>query len=144
MYFTISRSLLKLMPIELITSSNHLILCHPLLLLPSIFPSIMVFSNEMALHIKWTKYWSYSFSISPSNEYSELISFKMTGLIVLQSKGLSRIFFSPTVQKQQFFSFFMIQFSHPCMPTGKTTALTIQTFFSKVMSIHIQNSFINE
>ena len=96
--FTISRSLLKLMSIESVMPSNHLILCHPLLLLPSIFPSIRVFSNESALHIRWPKYWS--FSISPSNEYSELISFKM---ISLQSKGLSRVFSNITVQKHQFF-----------------------------------------
>ena len=95
--FTISQSLLKLMSIESMMPSNHLILCRPLLLLPSIFPSISVFSNESALCIRWPKYWS--FSISPSNEYSELVSFRLTGLISLQSKGLWRGFSSTTVQK---------------------------------------------
>ena len=99
---TNSRSLLKLMSIELVMPSNHLILCRPLLLLPLIFPSIRVFSNESAPHIRWPKYWSFSFSISPSNEYSGLISF-MTDWISLQSKGLSRVFSNTTVQKHQFF-----------------------------------------
>ena len=94
-------SLLKFMSIELVMPSNHLILCHPLLLLPSIFPSIRVFSNELALCIRWLKYWS--FSNSPSNEYSGLILLGLTGLISLQSKGLSRVFSSATVQKHQFF-----------------------------------------
>ena len=98
---TNSWSLLKLMP------SNHLILCHPLLLPPSIFPSIRVFSNESVLHIRWPKYWSFSFNISPSNEHPGLISFRMDGWISLQSKGLSRVF-STTIQKHQFFS---VQFS---------------------------------
>ena len=100
---TISLSLLKLMSFELVMLSNHLILCRPLLLLPSIYPSLRVFSNESALHIRWPKYWSFSFSNSPSNEYSGLISFRMDCLI-LQYKGLSRIFFSTTVWKDQFFS----------------------------------------
>ena len=94
-------SLLKFTSIELVMPSNHLILCHPLLLLPSIFPSIRVFSNELALCIRWLKYWS--FSNSPSNEYSGLILLGLTGLISLQSKGLSRVFSSATVQKHQFF-----------------------------------------
>ena len=96
-------SLLKLMSIESVMPSNHLILCHPLLLPPSIFPSIRVFSNESVLHIRWPKFWSFSFSISPSNEYSELISLGWTGWISLQSKGLSRVFSNTTVQKHQFF-----------------------------------------
>ena len=100
---TNSRGLLKLMSIESVMLSNHLILCHPLLLLPSIFPSIRVFSNESALHMRWPKYWSFSFSISPSNEYSVLISFRMDWLDLLQSKGLSRVFSNTTVQKHQFF-----------------------------------------
>ena len=91
LFLTISWSLLKLMCIESVMPSSHLILCHPLLLLPSIFPSIRVFSNESALCIRWPKYWSFSFSISPSNEYSGLISLRI-GLIFLQSKGLSRVF----------------------------------------------------
>ena len=98
------RSLFKLTSIKLVMPSNHLILCHPLFLLPSIFPNIRVFSNESALHIRWPKYWSFSFSICPSNDYSGLISFRLTGLISLQSKGLSRVFSSTTVQNQQFFS----------------------------------------
>ena len=103
----ISWSLPKFMPIESVmqslTAPNHLILCHPLLLLPLIFPSIRGFSSGLVLRLRWPKYWSFSFSISPSNEYSGLISFR-TGLIPLQSKGLSRVFSSTTVQKHQFFS----------------------------------------
>ena len=98
-----SRSLPKLMSIESVMPSNHLILCHPLLLLPSIFPSIRVFSNESTLCIRWPKYWSFSFSISPSNEHSGLISFRMDW-ISLQSKGLSRVFSDTIVQKHRFFS----------------------------------------
>ena len=101
--FTNSWSLLKLMSIESVMPSNHLILCHPLLFLPSIFPSIRVFSNESVLRIRWPKYWSFSFSISPSNEYSGLLSFRIDSLISLLFKGLSRVFSSNTVQKQQFF-----------------------------------------
>ena len=100
---TSSRSLLKLMSIESVMPSNHLILCCPLLFLPLIFPSIRVFSNELVLHIRWPKYWSFSFSISPSNEHSGLISFRLTGWISLQSKGLSRVFSNTAVQKHQFF-----------------------------------------
>ena len=99
--FTISRSLLKLTSIESVMLSKCLILCHPLLFLPSILPSIRVFSNELALFIRWPKYWSFSFSISPSNEYSGLISFGLTGWISLQSKGLSRVFSSTTVWRHQ-------------------------------------------
>ena len=90
--FAVSRSLLKLMSSESVIPSNHLILCHLLLLLPSVFPSIRIFSNESSLFIRWPKYWSFSFSISPSNEYSRLISLGLTGLISLQSKGLSIVF----------------------------------------------------
>ena len=100
---TNSRSPPKSMSIESVMPSNHLILCRPLLLLPSIFPSIRVFSNESALHIRWLKYWSFSFSISPSNEHPGLISLGWTGWISLQSKGLSRVFSNTTVQKHQFF-----------------------------------------
>ena len=133
---TNSRSLLKLMSIESVMPSNHLILCHPLLLPPSIFPSIRVFSNECVLCIRWPKHWSLSFSISPSNEYSELISFRLTGCISLQSKGLSRVFSNTTVQKHQFFSALLYG------PTliaihdyWKTIALTRWTFVGKVMSL---------
>ena len=99
--FTISWSLLKFMSMESVMPSNHLVLCHPLLLLPSIFPRIRIFSSESVLCIRWPKYWS--FSISPSNEYSGLISLGLTGWISLQSKGLSRVFSNTTVQKHQFF-----------------------------------------
>ena len=100
---TDSQSLFRLMSITLVMPSNHLILCRPLLLLPSIFPSIKVFSKESALRIRWPKYWSFSFSISPSNEYSGLISFRMDWLGLLASQGLSRVFSNTTVQKHQFF-----------------------------------------
>jgi len=116
---------------------NHLILHYPLLLLPSIFPSIKVFSNELALHIRWPKYWSFSFS--PSNGYSGLISFRIDWFYSLLSKELSRVFSSTTVQKHQFFgmhsAFFMAQLSHLYMTTGKIIALTIWIFVSKVMSL---------
>ena len=101
---TKSWSLLKLMSIESVMPSNHLILCWPVLLLPSVFPSIRVFSNKSVLLIRWPKYWSFSFSISPSNEYSGLISLGWIGWVSLQSKGLSRVFTNTTVQKHQFFS----------------------------------------
>ena len=100
---TVSWSLLKFMSISSVMLSNHLILCHPLLLLPSIFPSIRVFSNELALRIKWPKYWSFSFSISPSNEYLGLISLGWTGLISFLSKRPSRVFSSTTGGKHQIF-----------------------------------------
>ena len=102
--FTISWSLLKLISIEVMMPSSHIILCHPLLFLPSIFPSIKVFSSELALHIRWSNYWSFGFNISHSNEYSGLtFPLGLTGSISLQPKGLSRIFSSITVQKHQFF-----------------------------------------
>ena len=100
---TNSQNFLKLMSIESVMPSNHLILCHPLLLLPSIFPSIRVFSSESVLHTRWPKDWSFSFNISPSNEYSGLSSFRMDWLDLLASKGLSRVFSKTTVQKHQFF-----------------------------------------
>ena len=102
--FTMSWSLLKLMSIESVMPSNHLILCCPLLLLPSIFPSIKVFSNELVLCIRWSKYWSFSFSMSPCNEYSGLISFRMDWFDLLAVKWLSRVFSNTTIQKHQFFS----------------------------------------
>ena len=131
---TNSRSLLRLMSIKLVMPSNHLILCHPLLLLLSIFPSIRVLSSESVLHTKWSKHWSFTFNISPSNEYSGLISFR-TGWISLQSKGLSQVS-SPTPQfKIQGSALFITQLSHPYMTPGKTIALTRWTFVSKVMSL---------
>ena len=125
--FTNSWSLLRLMSIESVMPSHHVILCHPLLFLPSIFPSIRVFSNESALRIKWPNYWSFSFSISPSNEHPDWSPLGWTGLISLQSKGLSRVFSNTTVQKASILQrsvFFIIQFSHPYMTTGKTIAST--------------------
>ena len=133
--FTISWSLLKLLSIELVMPSNHLILCCPLLLLPSIFPRIRVFSSESALCIRWPKYWKFSFSISPSNELQGWFPFVLTDLISLLSKGLSRVFSSTTVQKHQFFSTQVPLWSNShnlYMTTGKTIALTTQTFVSKV------------
>ena len=134
---TISQSLLKFMSTESVILFNHLILCHPLLLLPSIFPSIRVFFNESALCIGWPKYWSFSFSISPSNEYSGLISLGWTGWITLQSKGLSTVF-STTIQKHQFFGVrpsLWSNLSYAYMTTGKTIALTRWTLVGKVMSL---------
>ena len=127
--FTISQCLLKLMSTESVMPSNHLILCCPFLLLPSIFPSIRVFSKMSVLCIRWPKYQSFSFSISPSNEIQDWFPLGLTGLISLQSKGLSRIFSNTTVQKHQFFGiqpFFMVQLSHPYMTTEKTIHLTRQ------------------
>jgi len=128
--FTISQSLLKLMSIESVMPSNHLILCCPLLLLPSIFPSIRVFSNESVLPIKWPKYWSFSFSISPSNEYSGLIYFRMDWFDFLAVQGTLKPLLQHHSSKAsilQCSAFFMIQLSHPCMTTGKAIALTRQT-----------------
>ena len=132
---TNSQRLLKLMSIELVTSSNHLILCHPLILPPSIFPSIMFFSNESALHIRWPKYWSFSFSISPSNEYSGPISFRMDWLDLLVVQGTLKSLLQRHSSKASILlcsAFFIVQISHPCMTTGKT--VTRQTFVGKVMS----------
>ena len=117
--------------------SNHLILCHPLLLPSSIFPSIRVFSNESVLCIRWPKYWSFSFNISPSNERRYWSPLEWTGWTSLQSKGLSRVFCNTTVQKHQFFdsAFFIVHLSHPYTTTGKTITLTGWTFVGKVMSL---------
>ena len=126
------------MSIESVMPSNHLILCHPLLLLPSIFPSIRVFSNESVLHIMWPKYWSFSFSISPSSEYSGLISFRMNWLDFLAVQGTLKSLLqhhSLKVSILRCSAFFMVQLSHPYMTTGKTIALTIWTFVGKVMSL---------
>ena len=103
LFITSSQSLFKLMPIKLVIPSNHLILCCPLLFLPSIFPSIRVFSNELVLGIRWPKYWSFSFNISPSKNIQDWFPLGWTGWISLQSKGLSRVFSNTTVQKHQFF-----------------------------------------
>ena len=118
--------------------SNHLILCHPFLLLPSIFPSIKVFSNESALRIRWPKYWSFSFNISPSNEYSGLISFRMDWLNLLAVQGTLKSLFQHHSSKVSILlcsAFLIVQLSHPYMTTGKTTALTRRTFVGKVMSL---------
>ena len=137
--FTISQSLHKPKSIELVMPSNHLILCHPLLLLPSIFPIIRFFSSELALHIRWPKYWGFSFTISPSSEYTGLIYFGIDCLISLLSRELSRVFSSTTVQKHQFIgchsAFFMVQISHLYMTSGKIIALTIWAFVSKAVSL---------
>ena len=129
------QSLLKLMSIESVMPSNHLVLCHPLLLPPSIFPSIGVFSNESVLHIRWPKYWSFSVSISPSNEYSGLISFNIDCFDLLALQGILKNFLQHNNLKTSILlcsGFFMIQLSH-YMTTRKTVALTIQTFqFSSV------------
>ena len=120
-----SWSLHKLISIELVMPSNHLILCHPLLLLPSIFPSIRVFSNESALRIRWPKYWNFSFNVSPSNEYSGLISFRMDWLDLLAVQGTLKSLLQHHSSKAsvlQGSAFFIVQVSHSYMTTGKTTA----------------------
>ena len=134
--FTISWSLLKLMAIQSVTPSNHLIFCHPLFLLPSIFPRIRVFSNESALHIRWPKY--QSFSISPPSEYSGLISFRIDWLDLLAVHGTLKSLLQHHNSNASILwcsDFFMVQLSHSYMTTGKTRALPIWTFVSKVMSL---------
>ena len=126
------------MCIESKMPSNHFILCHPLLLLPSIFPSIRVFSNESALHIRWPKYWSFIFSISPSNEYSGLIAFMMDWFDLLAVQGTLKSLLQHHSSKVSVLwcsAFFIVQLSHPYMTTGKTIALTRQTSVGKVMSL---------
>ena len=138
LFFTISWNLLKLMSIESMMPSNHLILCRPLLLLPSIFPSITVFFNELVLHIRWPNYWSFSFSISPSNEYSGLISFRIDWLDLFAVQGTLKSLLQHRSSKAsvpQHSDFSMVQLSHPYMTTGKTIALTRRTFVGKVMSL---------
>ena len=133
---TNSWSLLKLMSIESVMPFNHLILCRPLLLLPSVFPSIRLFSNEPALRIRWPKYWS--FSTSPSNEYSGLISFRMDWLDLLAVQGTLTSLLQHHSSKASILwgsAFFIVQLSHPYMTTGKTIAMTRQTFLGKVMSL---------
>ena len=137
--FTISQSLLKPMTTESVMPSNHLILYHPRLLLPSIFPSIRVFSKELVLHIRWPKYWSFSFSISPPNEYSGLISFRIDWFDLLATQGTLKSLLHHHSSKVSIFwdsAFLSVQVSHPYLPTGKTIALTIWTFMGKVMFLH--------
>ena len=134
--FAISRSLLKFMSIESVIPSNHLILCCPLFLLPSIFPSIRVFSNELALCIRWPGCWNFSFSIIPSKEFSGLVSFRSHCFDLLAVQGTLKSLLQPYNVKAsilQCSEFFMVQLSHLYMTTGKTIALTIQTFASKVI-----------
>ena len=136
--FTISLTLLKLMSIESVVLSNHVILCRLLLLLPSIFPSIRVFSNELALLIRWPEYWSFCLSISPSNKYSVLISFRIDWFYILVVQEIFKSLLLHQSSKASFFqhsAFFIDQFSHPYMTTRKTIVLTRQTFVSKVMSL---------
>ena len=124
--------------IESVMPPNHLILCHPLLLLPSIFPSIRVFSNESVLCIRWPKYWSFSFSVSPSNEYSRLLPFRMDWLDLLGVQGTLKSLLQHHNSKASILrcsAFFIVQLLHPYMTTGKTIALTRWTFVGKVMSL---------
>ena len=135
---TNSRSSLKPMSVESVMPSNHLILCRPLLLLPPIPPSIRVFSNESTLHVRWSKYWSFSFSISPSNEHPGLISFRMDWLDLHAVQGTVKSLLQHHSSKAsiiQLSAFFIVQLSHPYMTTGKTIALTRRTFVGKVMSL---------
>ena len=141
---TNSWSLLKLMSIESVMPSNHLILCCPLLLLPSIFPSIRVFSNESLLHIRWPEYWSFSFKISPSNEHPGLISFRMDWLDLLAVQGTLKGLLQHHSSKASILwcsAFFIVQLSHLYMTTGKTKALTRWIFVGKVMSLFFNMLF---
>ena len=138
MSITNFRSLLKLMSITSVMPSNHLILCHPLLPSPSIFSRIKVFSNKSVLCIRWPKFWSFSFSISPFNEYSGLVSFRMDWLDLLAVQGTLKSLLQHHSSKASILwqsAFFTVQLSHPYMTTGKTTALTRWTFVGKVMSL---------
>ena len=135
MSFTISQSPLKLMSIELVMPSNHLILCHLLLLLPLIFLTIRAFSNESVLCIRWPQYWSFSFSLSPSNEYSGFISFRIDWLDLLAVQGTLKSLLQQHSSRASILwcpAFFMVQLSHSYMTTGKTIALTIWTFVGNV------------
>ena len=126
------------MSIESVMPSNHLILCHPLLLLPSVFPNIRVLSNESVLHIRWPKYWSFSFNISPSNKHSGLISFRMDWLDLLAVQGTIKSLLQHHNSKESILqdsAFFILQLSHPYMTTANTIALTRQIFVGKVMSV---------
>ena len=135
---TNSQSLLKLMSIESVMPSSHLILCRPLLLLPSSPPSIRVFSNESTLHMKWPKYWSLSFSISPSSEHPGLVSFRMDWLDLLSVQGTLKSLLQHHTSKASILrhsAFFTVQLSHPYITTGETIALTRRIFVGKVMSL---------
>ena len=135
---TNSQSPPKSMSIESVMPSNHLILCRPLLLMPSIFPSIRLFSSQSVLHIRWPKYWNFSFNISPTNEYPGLISFRMDWLDLLVVQGTLKSLLQHHNSKASIFlhsAFFIVQFSHPYMTTGKTIAFTRWTFVDKVMSL---------
>ena len=138
LFITNSRSLLKLMSIELVMPSSHLSLCHPLLLQPSIFPCIRVFSKESVLHIRWPKYWSFSFGICPSNEHPGLISCRMDWLDLLAVQETRKSLLQHHSSKAsilQCSAFFIAQLSHPYVTTGTTIALTRQTFIGKIMSL---------
>ena len=144
---TNSSSLFKLISIKSVMPFNHLILCRPLLLLPSIFPSIRVFSNESALHIRWPKYWTFSFNSSPSNEHSGLISFRMDWLNLLAVQGTLKSLLQQHSSKASILrpsAFFIVQLSYPYITTGKTIALTRRTFVGKVMSLlfNMLSSFV--
>ena len=133
------------MSIESVMPSNPLILCRPLLLSPSIFPSVSVFSNESVLHIRWPKYWSFSLSTSPSNEYSGLISFRMDWLDLLAVQGTVKSLLQQHSSKASILwcsAFFIVHLSHPYMTTGKTIALTRQTFVGKVMLFNTLSKFV--
>ena len=135
---TNSQSLLRIMSVKSVMPSNHLILCRPFLLQPSVFPSIRVFSNKSALHIRWPKYWSFSFNIRPSNEHPRLISFRMDWLDLLAVQGTLKSLLQHHSSKASILwhsAFFIVQLSHPYMATGKTIALTRWTFVGKVMSL---------
>ena len=139
---TNSRSLLKLMSIESVMPSNHLILCHPFLFLPSIFPSIRVFSSESALRMRWPKYWSFSFNISPSNEHSGLISFRMDWLDLLEVQRTLKSLLQQHSSKASILqrsASFKVQLSHPYMTTAKTTALTRRTFVHFPVCLHAKS-----
>ena len=145
LFITHSRSLLKLMSIELVMPSTRLILCWALMLPSSIFCGIRVFSNAAALHIRWPKYWSFSFSFSPSTKYSELIAFRMDWLDLLEVQGTLKSLLQHHSSKATILwwsSFFIVQLSHPYMTTGKTTVLTRWTFVGKVMSMLFLNFFL--
>ena len=137
LFFTISWNLLKLLSTETVMPHNYLVLCHPLYLLPLIFPGSRVFSNESALHTRWPKYWSFSFIISPSNAYSGLISFRVDWLDLFAVQGNLKSLLHHHISKASILwhSDFVVQFSHPYMTTGKTIALTIQTFAGQVISL---------